>query len=155
MDFSLSLSKIDARIRKLENWKAVLAEMIEDAEGRETLREVAAGLNGRISMVPREQRRLPIPPSIQTKGARLDAAIVEVADGMGRPFSSREVMEALSERDFPFSRENRMTEIGAAMRRLRKANKVRVVREKEGFLGRLYERVLQEDQKPPEGDSTT
>lgn len=142
MDVSQSLSKIDARIKKLERWKSVLSEMLADAEGKETLKEVASSLNGNHPTVPREQRRLVMPQRTQTKSSLIDAAIVDAAEGLNRSFSSHEIMDILSDRGFHFSREDRMTEVGASMRRLLASGRVAIEKEKEGTVGRLYQLIL-------------
>lgn len=138
MSASTPLAKIDARIEKLKRWKQVLSEMVTDPEGRETIRELSATLAEDSRRLPSPQRRLVMPARTQTKVSLLGAAILEAGEPLGRPFSTREIMEVLLERGYQFSRNDRMTEIRAAMRRLIAEGRITVEKEKEGTVGRLY-----------------
>jgi hypothetical protein len=142
---NIDLSKLDAKIRKLEQWKAALAEMWEDNEGREILQELVSS-NGHRAHAP---RALVTPVSVNrvraklTKKAKLDLAILEACEQLGKPFGLREMFSTLVGRGFKFSRHDPITELGAGLRRLYRAGKLKIARERRGTIGRLYERVLQ------------
>ncbi|SPE29418.1 hypothetical protein SBA2_450034 [Acidobacteriia bacterium SbA2] len=138
---NFDLSRIDAKIKKLEQWKRVLDEMYGDPEGRIIIEDLLNSANGnhnaKAPTVVARARKKP------TKKAKLEAAILEACEKFSGPFGSRELLNSLLSQNFKFSRRDPMVELGSGLRWLLKENKIRVVREKIGRAGREYERVAQ------------
>jgi hypothetical protein len=132
----MNLSVIRLKAKKWTEWANLIDSISSDPDGKEFLDEVfPTNGNKPIMRFPRTQRR-------DTKKAqkRLDV-ILGVCSEFQQPFGLRELVDALDKNDFRFRREDRDVETGAALRNLVKDNKLTVVREKSGTIGRLYQRV--------------
>jgi hypothetical protein len=144
---SIDLSKIDAKIKKLEQWKQTLSEMLSDTEGSHILNELLSSPNGNNNatapfVAPATTIPMRFPRLKSTKQGKLEAAILEGSLKFTEPFEARQLMNQLLSQSFHFSRSEPMLELGVGLRKLVAANRLRVVREKVGRVGRLYEKVL-------------
>jgi len=135
---NIDLSRFDEKIRRMEKWRNLLAEMLADPAGSQILYELVSPNGSKTAtdsaVVVRTPRKL-------TKKAKIEAAVLRVSETFSQPFGSHELVDLLKKENFNFSRDP-MIETGSALRRLIRDTRIRVVREKSGRIGRLYERVL-------------
>jgi len=143
---NIDLSKVDAKIRKLERWKNALEEILADPEGRQFLGELIVSPNGDgdLSVSPAVTLE-PMPARIVrrkgTKKSQLAAAIMDASEELKNPFGARDVVSLLVQKSFKFSRDP-MVQVGVVLRQLVAEGKLKVMREKIGRVGRLYTKVL-------------
>jgi hypothetical protein len=130
---TINLSRVNEKLRKWTQWTSLLNSISSDPDGKEFLAQVFS-TNGTQAVA---KSGSPVRRS-RTVARRLDD-VIEACKNFQQPFGLRELVGALESRNFNFRRGDRDVETGSLLRGLLTDNKIRVVREKVGKVGRLYE----------------